>query len=69
MRLRALIETVLPTLVDDLPGYDKYELSLVALKGDEPVAQSIICIKRNQEDYTTTYTEVQRFEAPPQETL
>lgn len=63
MRLRALIEAVLPTLLDDLDGYEKYELGLIALdKAGNELASSIILITRTGEDYTTTSTEVQIFE-------
>lgn len=63
MKLRALIEAVLPSLVDDLDGYKEYELSLVATRNGETVAQTLVCIRcTNVDDYTITSTEVQVLE-------
>lgn len=68
MKLRTLVEAVLPSLVDDLEGYIDYELSLVATKpsSNDPLASSIIYIKRNGEEYTVTSNEVQILERPGQ---
>lgn len=62
MRLDELIETVLPTLIDEMEGYSHYELSLVALRGSTPLAQSLIHIRHCDDDYTVTFSEVQIFE-------
>jgi len=66
MKLRTLIEAILPSLVDDLDGYIDYELSLVATKpsSNDPLASSIIYIRRNGEEYTVIASEVQILEGP-----
>ena len=64
MKLRTLIETVLPTILDELDGYKDYELSLVAVKEGNTVAQSLVCIKNIDGDYVTTYSDTQVIEKP-----
>ena len=64
MKLRTLIEVILPTIVDELEGYTDYELSLVAFKSGEVAAQSLVNIKNNSADYTVTSTEVQVLSPP-----
>ena len=64
MKLRALIEAIMPTLVDEMEGYSDYELSLVALRGDETLAQSIVNIRNTNGDYTVLSSEVQVIESP-----
>lgn len=64
MKLRTLIEVILPTLVDEMEGYIDYELSLVAFTSDEVAAQSLVNIRNNSGDYTVTSTEVQVISPP-----
>ena len=66
MKLRNLIEAVLPTLVDELEGYATYELTLVALSpSGDTLAQSLLNIRcSNNDDYTITSSEVQILESP-----
>lgn len=66
MKLKTLIEAILPTLLDDLEGYASYELSLVALSPDKnTLAQSLINIRASSPgDYTVTSSEVQVLESP-----
>ena len=65
MKLRNLIEAVLPTLVDEIEDYTAYELSLVALSpSGETVAQSLVNIRNNSGDYTVISSEVQILESP-----
>lgn len=65
MKLRTLIEVILPTLVDEMEGYVDYELSLVALSpSGDTHAQSLVNIRNNSGDYTVTSTEVQVISPP-----
>lgn len=65
MKLRTLIEVILPTLVDEMEGYVNYELSLVALSpSGDTHAQSLVNIRNNSGDYTVTSTEVQVISPP-----
>lgn len=65
MKLRTLIETILPTLVDEMEGYTNYELSLVALSpSSDTLAQSLVNIRCTADDYTVTSSEVQVIESP-----
>lgn len=65
MKLRTLIEVILPTLVDEMEGYVNYELSLVALSpSGDTHAQSLVNIRNNSGDYTVTSTEVQVIDPP-----
>ena len=68
MKLRTLIEAVLPTLLDDLDAYDNYELSLVALTpSGDTAAQSLINIRQvATNNYIVLSTEVQVLESPRQ---
>lgn len=64
MKLRMLIEAILPTLVDEMEGYTDYELSLVAVRAGETVAQSLVNIKQHDDDYRVVASEVQVIESP-----
>lgn len=65
MKLRTLIEAVLPTLIDEMEGYNTYELSLVCLSPTGDIlAQSLVNIKQTNNDYTVTSSEVQIIESP-----
>ena len=65
MKLRTLIEVILPTLVDEMEGYVNYELSLVALSpSGDTHAQSLVNIRNNSGDYTVTSSEVQVISPP-----
>lgn len=64
MKLRSLIEAILPTLIDEMEGYTDYELSLVAIRAGDTLAQSLVNIKNNGGDYTVTSSEVQVLESP-----
>ena len=64
MKLRTLIEAIMPTLVDEMEGYSDYELTLVAVRAGETVAQSLVNIKQSNGDYTVVSSEVQVIESP-----
>ena len=65
MKLRTLIEAILPTLLDEMSGYTDYELSLVATRGGETIAQSLLNIKQVEaNNYTVISSEVQVLESP-----
>ena len=65
MKLRTLIEAILPTLLDEMGGYSDYELSLVATRNGETIAQSLLNIRAtSHDDYTVLSTEVQIIESP-----
>lgn len=66
MKLRQLVEALIPTLLDDLEGYNDYELSLIAIKqpSQEQLATSIVYIHGSNDEYTVTSSEVQVLERP-----
>lgn len=64
MKLRTLIEAILPTIIDELEGYEDYELSLVAFRNGETVAQSLVNIRNNASDYSVISSEVQVVSPP-----